>query len=310
MIKIRAMTPVSEPTKWVAQMVALRKKDGSIRICIDPRDLNKALRRPHHLMQSVEDVASRMPNATVFSTLDARSGFWKIKWDYQSLFPHNLQHTVWEIQIPPHAIWHYVCIKSFPACNGRAVSRVSLWYRSGWPVGMGRRNCGTWCKSQESPAESMWCQLELKSEEMQVPPWSSFPLLGICLQRMVWSLMKPRLKPQKKCHLLIVQRHYTDFLAWLTISTSSSAISVRRLRHYYGVILKGFRVVVPESLRKEFVQILHKGHLGADATRRREKDIVYWPSMMLEIDSVIASCHPHVIAMMASMCARHHGCRF
>ena len=69
MVKIGAITPVSEPTEWVSQMVAARKKDGSIRICIDPLDLNKALRRPHHPMRSVEDVASRLPNTTVFSTL-------------------------------------------------------------------------------------------------------------------------------------------------------------------------------------------------------------------------------------------------
>lgn len=84
MVKFGVITPVSEPTEWVSQMVAARKKDGSIRICIDPRDLNKALRRPHHPMRSVEDVASRMPNATVFSTLDARSGFWQINLDHES----------------------------------------------------------------------------------------------------------------------------------------------------------------------------------------------------------------------------------
>ena len=75
MVKIGAITPVSQPTEWVSQMVAARKKDGSIRICIDPQDLNKAIRSPHHPMRSVEDVASRLPNTTVFSTLDTRSGF-------------------------------------------------------------------------------------------------------------------------------------------------------------------------------------------------------------------------------------------
>ena len=60
MVKIGAITPVSEPTEWVSQMVAARKK---------------ALRSPQHPMRSVEDVASRMPNTTVFSTLDTRSGF-------------------------------------------------------------------------------------------------------------------------------------------------------------------------------------------------------------------------------------------
>ena len=65
-------------------MVAARKKDGSNQICIDQRDLNKALGRPHDPMRTVEDVASRMPNATMFSTLDAGSGFWQIRFDYES----------------------------------------------------------------------------------------------------------------------------------------------------------------------------------------------------------------------------------
>ena len=39
MVKTGAITPVSEPTEWVSQMVTARKKDGSIRICIDPKGL-------------------------------------------------------------------------------------------------------------------------------------------------------------------------------------------------------------------------------------------------------------------------------
>ena len=34
-------------------------------------------------MRTVEDVASRMASVTAFSTLDARSGFWQIKLDYE-----------------------------------------------------------------------------------------------------------------------------------------------------------------------------------------------------------------------------------
>ena len=48
-----------------------------------------------------------------------------------------------------------------------------------------------------------------------------------------------------------------------------------------GVILKGLRVVVPNSLPKEYIQRLHKGHPGTDATKRRAKDMLYWPSVKL-----------------------------
>ena len=45
MVKIGVIRPMSEPTEWVSQMVATKKKDGSIHLCIDPRDLSKALKR-------------------------------------------------------------------------------------------------------------------------------------------------------------------------------------------------------------------------------------------------------------------------
>ena len=46
-------------------MVAAKKKNtDKLRICIDPRDLNKALMRPYHPLKTVEEVASTIPNAT------------------------------------------------------------------------------------------------------------------------------------------------------------------------------------------------------------------------------------------------------
>jgi len=60
----------------------------------------------------------------------------------------------------------------------------------------------------------------------------------------------------------------------------------------HGVILKGLRVVVPQTLRKEYLRQLHKGHPGMDVRKRRARETVYWPSLMLDIDSNVASCQP------------------
>ena len=42
-----------------------------------------------------------------------------------------------------------------------------------------------------------------------------------------------------------------------------------------GVILKGLRVVVPQTLRKEYLRQLHKGHPGMDATKRRARETFF-----------------------------------
>ena len=63
-----------EPTDWVNSMVAVIKPN-KIRICIDPRDLNKAIQRAHFPMMTIEEVVAGMPQAKVFSVLDAASGY-------------------------------------------------------------------------------------------------------------------------------------------------------------------------------------------------------------------------------------------
>ena len=68
----------TEPTAWVHSLVVAKKKN-KLRVCMDPSDLNRAVMREHFPMQTVEDVISRMPNAKVFSVLDANHGFWQVK---------------------------------------------------------------------------------------------------------------------------------------------------------------------------------------------------------------------------------------
>ena len=54
------------------------------RLCLDPRDLNKAIQREHYPMKTVEEVAAELSDAKVFSVLDATSWFWHIKLDEKS----------------------------------------------------------------------------------------------------------------------------------------------------------------------------------------------------------------------------------
>ena len=76
---------VIEPTDWVNSMVTIIKPNGSLRICIDPHNLNQAIQREHYPMQTIEEVTTRMPGATYFSVLDASSGYWQISLKLQAL---------------------------------------------------------------------------------------------------------------------------------------------------------------------------------------------------------------------------------
>ena len=85
MVKNGVLCKVEEPTDWISSMVVVKKPD-KLRICIDPKDLNLALKRNHYPMPTIDDVLPDLANAKVFSVLDASDGFHQIKLDTESSF--------------------------------------------------------------------------------------------------------------------------------------------------------------------------------------------------------------------------------
>ena len=73
-----------EPTPWVSSMVTVVKPNGKLRVCIDPKDLNKAIQREHYPLKTIEEVVAEIPEAKIFTKLDATSGFWQICLDEES----------------------------------------------------------------------------------------------------------------------------------------------------------------------------------------------------------------------------------
>ena len=69
---------IEEPTDWVNSLVLVEKPDGSLRICLDPRDLNKAIKREHDRLPTLDEIASRVSGATKFTKLDANKGYGQI----------------------------------------------------------------------------------------------------------------------------------------------------------------------------------------------------------------------------------------
>jgi len=58
-------------------------------VCLDPRDLNQAVKRKHYPLPTLEELTLMFLFAKYFSVLDATSGYWQIKLDEESsLLPY------------------------------------------------------------------------------------------------------------------------------------------------------------------------------------------------------------------------------
>jgi len=68
---------VDGPTSWISSMVAVRKSSGKMRICIDPKDLNKAIKWNMYPIPIIEEVLPKLEQTKCFSLLDAKDGFYK-----------------------------------------------------------------------------------------------------------------------------------------------------------------------------------------------------------------------------------------
>lgn len=84
MERLGVIRKVHHPTSWVNGIVMAGKKDGSFRICLDPRPLNRVIRRQHYPLPTLTEIATKLKGARYFSKLDAKSGFWMIQLDDKS----------------------------------------------------------------------------------------------------------------------------------------------------------------------------------------------------------------------------------
>lgn len=79
LVRREVLVPVHQPTAWVNQMAIVEKKNGKIRVCIDPQPLNKVLHREHFKLPTFDDIRPHFQNAKIFSKMDVKEAFWHVK---------------------------------------------------------------------------------------------------------------------------------------------------------------------------------------------------------------------------------------
>ena len=72
-----AIRPTNSP--WCNTVVLVRKKDGTLRFCIDFCRLNERTEKDSFPMPRMIDTMETMVGAKIFSSMDLKSGFWQVK---------------------------------------------------------------------------------------------------------------------------------------------------------------------------------------------------------------------------------------
>ena len=62
------------------------------------------------------------------------------------------------------------------------------------------------------------------------------------------------------------------------------------LSAHNGLIFRGTRVIMPESLRSDMLRLAHRPHLGIENTLNVFRDIMYWPGLQKDVTQLLSSC--------------------
>ncbi|KAL5570640.1 hypothetical protein UlMin_027215 [Ulmus minor] len=64
---------------WGAPVLFVKKKDGTLRMCIDYRELNKVTIKNKYPLPRIDDLFDQLQGAAIFSKIDLRSGYHELK---------------------------------------------------------------------------------------------------------------------------------------------------------------------------------------------------------------------------------------
>ncbi|KAL0149263.1 hypothetical protein M9458_055497 [Cirrhinus mrigala] len=57
-----------------------------------------------------------------------------------------------------------------------------------------------------------------------------------------------------------------------------------------GIMFKGEKIIVPQSLRKDMLDRIHTGHMGMEKCKHRARDLLFWPRMGQQIETMVGQC--------------------
>ena len=78
MVQQGIITKQTEPTPWVSSLMYPKKANGKLRICLDPKNLNKAIIWENHKAPTLEEIAHALTGATKFFKVDSNKAFFEM----------------------------------------------------------------------------------------------------------------------------------------------------------------------------------------------------------------------------------------
>ncbi|XP_036138917.1 uncharacterized protein LOC118644443 [Monomorium pharaonis] len=105
--EMRAQGVIEESqSPWMSPAVLVRKKDGSLRFCVDYRKLNEVTVKDSYPLPKIDDILDQLSGNIWFSTLDLKSGYWqvKIRSEDKEKIAFSIGNGLWQFTVMPFGL--------------------------------------------------------------------------------------------------------------------------------------------------------------------------------------------------------------
>nr|XP_029724122.1 uncharacterized protein K02A2.6-like [Aedes albopictus] len=322
MVEMGVIIKQENPTPVVSNLIVVRK-NNKIRLCIDPTDVNKNILRSHYPLRTMEEIASRILNAKWFTILDCKKGFWQVKiaensqkyltfgtpWGRFSCLRlpfglasapevfQNLISTLLEgidgTDVSMDDILIYAeTLEKLNDITGKVVDRL--------------RNAGL----KLNPEKCLFAKksvpylghivsengLHPDNDKIDAIRRLKVPENKKQLQRLLGMAWMKEIVAKTEKDATLRELIEVIKAGWPNDPEEVDSVVKQywnyrdELPTYEGLIFKGDRLLIPETLRLKAMNIIHAGHFGIQSSIKRAKQLVFWPSMGRDIERFVEDC--------------------
>ncbi|KAE8739486.1 hypothetical protein FOCC_FOCC015016 [Frankliniella occidentalis] len=308
--KVQEITPATV----INNLVITEKPDKSLRICLDPSELNKViLSRPHQVPTTLE-IQEKLSGMKVFSVLDLKEGFYHCELDEESQMLCCF--------VTP---WGIYCFQRLPFGltsapeEFQAINEAIFGDIEGVVVYIDDICCAGKNQAQHDKLKRLRLKILKYKFEIEYLPGTSMHMADHLSRNFLPETEVEDPEMVEVVHSLTrklpVSKSYLDKL----LAATENDLVIKQVIKYVmegwpkqiskvpqevkpfwqhqhdlyvlqGVLMKDHCIVIPKNLQKETVNQLHEGHAPSEKTIKRAKMSVYWPNFVRDITNFVDSC--------------------